>query len=78
MKVRKVDDQGRVVIPASWRRKKLKKSKYVLIIEKEDEIRIIPIEKIDLTAFFDTIDLGVDKIGAWDTFEQQFYGEELS
>lgn len=76
MTVRKVDDQGRVVIPARWRRKKLKKSKNVLIIEEKDEIRIIPIETLDLTQFFDKIDLGVDKIGAWETFEKQFYGKE--
>lgn len=76
--VRKVDDQGRVVIPAKWRRKQLKKSKHVLIIEENDAIRIIPIETLDLTEFFDTVDLGVDKIGAWDAFEKQFYGEEMT
>lgn len=78
MKVRKVDDQGRVVIPVNWRRKKLKKSRYVLIIEEEDEIRIIPIEKIDLTEFFDKVEFGLDKIAEWEEFEQHFYGEEIT
>lgn len=78
MTVRKVDDQGRVVIPAHWRRKKLKQSKHVLLIEGEEEIRIIPIERVDLTEYFDKIDLGVEKIGAWDDFEKRFYGEEMT
>ncbi len=67
IEVRKVDGQGRVLLPSEWR--ELGQAKEVIILSQGDHLKIIPKKKVDLTKFFDKVDLGVDAIGDWGSFE---------
>ena len=72
VEVRKVDKQGRLIIPADWRKDELKDSDEVFIIKEEGFLKIIPKKRADLKKFFDSIDLGIN-IDEWDEFEEKFY-----
>jgi len=71
VEVRKVDKQGRIILPADWRETELKESSEVYVIKRKGYLKIIPKGKIDLTKFFDRVDLGVDVIGDWKDFERK-------
>lgn len=71
IEVRKVDGQGRVLLPSEWRTKELGKAKEVIIMSQGDQLRIIPKKKVDLTKYFDKVDMGVDEIGDWASFESR-------
>ena len=76
IEVRKVDDQGRVLLPSSWRARELGGAKEVIIMTGEGgHLRIVPKKKVSLTKFFDSVDLGVDEIGDWESFESKFDGQ---
>lgn len=69
---KKVDSQGRIVLPRKWREKELKEGDEVIIIEDEGILKIIPKKKIDLTQFFDSLEFDddlVDKLENWSDFE---------
>jgi len=71
--IKKVDSQGRIVLPHKWREKELKDADEVIIIEENGILRIIPKKKIDLTQFFDTLEFAddlVDKLENWSDFEK--------
>ncbi|NVM19076.1 MAG: AbrB/MazE/SpoVT family DNA-binding domain-containing protein [Candidatus Lokiarchaeota archaeon] len=70
--IRKVDSQGRIVLPLKWREKELKNEDEVIIIEDEGILKIIPQKKIDLTKFFDSLEFDedlIDKLEEWSDFE---------
>ncbi|MHA1616776.1 MAG: AbrB/MazE/SpoVT family DNA-binding domain-containing protein [Candidatus Njordarchaeales archaeon] len=69
--VKKVDRFGRIVLPADWRKKVLRDTNYVVILKMDDELRILPLKRIDLRKYFDSVDLGVDAIGDWKEFEKR-------
>ena len=72
-KIRKVDSQGRIILPHKWREKELKDNDEVIIIEENGILKIIPKKKIDLTQFFDTLEYDedlVDKLENWSDFEK--------
>jgi bifunctional DNA-binding transcriptional regulator/antitoxin component of YhaV-PrlF toxin-antitoxin module len=50
--VKEVDKYGRIVLPATWRKKYLRNRK-VLLRPRGDVLEILPHDKVDLTAFFD-------------------------
>ncbi len=50
--LKEVDDQGRIVLPAAWRKKHLRGRK-VLLRPKGGVLEIVPHKDVDLTAFFD-------------------------
>ena len=50
--VKKVDEQGRIVVPASWRREHLRGDR-VLLRERGKVLELIPQDEVDLTAYFD-------------------------
>ena len=54
--VRELDKQGRIVIPKRWREKYAKKGKFVMKLD-GDEIRMIPMGTVDLTEYFDSIEV---------------------
>ena len=54
--IKKVDSQGRIVLPRNWREKELKDGDEVIIMEEEGILKIIPRKKIDLTQFFDKLE----------------------
>ena len=58
MVIKRVDGQGRIVIPKKWREKYLKGRRVVMRI-KEDVIEIMPERLFDLTRFFDSIEVDV-------------------
>jgi AbrB family looped-hinge helix DNA binding protein len=56
VEVKTVDPQGRIVLPKDWRERFLKDKKAV-ISQKGDLIEIRPFEEIDLTKYFDSIEV---------------------
>ncbi len=58
VEIKEIDEQGRIVIPKAWRRKHLKSKKLVMKL-KEGAIEIIPYSALDLTKFFDRIEVDV-------------------
>ena len=56
--IKELDKQGRLVLPKDWREKYAKKGKVVLKV-KNDTIIIKPYELVDLTEFFDKIEVDV-------------------
>jgi len=78
--LRKVDSQGRIVLPQYWREKELKDSDEVIIMEEKGILKIIPKKKIDLTQFFDTLEYDddlVDKLEYWSEFENALLKKKL-
>jgi len=53
VEVKKIDPQGRLVLPKSWRERW---GNEVILIELDDRIEIIPRKKPRLSRFFDIID----------------------
>ncbi len=73
--IKKVDSQGRIVLPKEWRERELKDVDEVIIIEEKGALKIIPKKKIDLTQFFDSLEIDddlVDKLEDWTEFEKEF------
>lgn len=73
--IKKVDSQGRIILPRNQREKELKDVDEVIISEEEGILNIIPNKKIDLTQFFDTLEydeIFVDKLENWFEFENAF------
>ncbi len=73
--IKKVDSQGRVVLPRDWREKELKDGNEVIIIKEKGLLKIIPKKKIDLTQFFDSLDFGdefFEKLEDWTEFEKEY------
>lgn len=70
--IKKVDSQGRIVLPRNWREKELKEGDEVIIMEEEGILKIIAKKKVDLTQFFDKLEFDdnlVDKLENWSEFE---------
>lgn len=73
IEIKKVDKQGRFVIPSDWRKREMKDTDEVFLLKKRGFLKIIPKRKASLTEFFDKADLGVEAIGDWAEFEKKFY-----
>lgn len=72
VEVKKVDSQGRLILPSDWRERELKGTSEVYVIRRDGYLKVIPKRKIDLRKFFDAADLGIVSIGEWDEFERLF------
>ncbi|KKL64132.1 hypothetical protein LCGC14_2168100 [marine sediment metagenome] len=78
--IRKVDSQGRIVLPLKWREKELKNEDEVIIIEDEGILKIIPKKKVDLTKFFDSLEFDddlTDKLEDWSNFENYLLNKKF-
>ncbi len=75
VELKKVDEQGRFILPADWRESELSESREIYVIKRKGYLKLIPKRRVDLTECFDKADLGVKSIGAWSEFEKEFYGE---
>ena len=78
--IRKVDSQGRIVLPIKWREKELKNEDEVIIIEDEGILKIIPKKKVDLTKFFDSLEFDddlIDKLEDWSNFENYLLNKKF-
>jgi bifunctional DNA-binding transcriptional regulator/antitoxin component of YhaV-PrlF toxin-antitoxin module len=58
VEVKVVDEQGRIILPKSWREKYLKNKK-AIISAKGDTIEIKPFTSIDLTEYFDKLEVDI-------------------
>lgn len=56
MEIKAVDNQGRIILPKNWRDRYLKDKKAV-VAQKGDIIEIRPFEDIDLTKYFDSVEV---------------------
>jgi len=78
--IRKVDSQGRIVLPHKWREKELKDGDEVLIIEEQGILKIIPKKKVDLTQFFDSLEYEndlIEKLDNWADFENSLTKKKI-
>jgi len=73
VEVKKVDSQGRLILPADWRESEIGESKELYLIKRKGYLKIIPKRRINLTENFDKVDLGVETIGSWKEFEKKFH-----
>ena len=71
IEIRKVDKQGRFVLPADWRASEGIDVSEVYVIKCKGYLKIVPKRKIDLTKFFDKALLDVEAIGDWKEFERK-------
>ena len=58
VEIRKIDPQGRVLLPSEWRKRVLGDKKEVLIISLSDRIEIFP-RVGDLEEFIDSIEIDI-------------------
>ncbi len=70
IEVKKVDAQGRLILPSDWREDQLKGSNEVYVIKRKGYLKMVPKRKIGLGKFFDLADLDVDAIGERKDFER--------
>jgi bifunctional DNA-binding transcriptional regulator/antitoxin component of YhaV-PrlF toxin-antitoxin module len=76
VEIRKVDSQGRLILPSDWRAKELPESGEVYIVKQKGYLKVIPRRAVDLQKFFDKADLGIDSIGNWNNFERKLAEKE--
>jgi len=58
VEVKKIDSQGRVVLPKGWRERW---GNEIILIEFEDRIEILPKRKPKLSQFFDIIEADIEE-----------------
>ena len=75
VELKKVDEQGRFILPADWREAELSETRELYVIKRKGYLKLVPKRRVDLTACFDKVDLGVESIGSWSEFEKKFYEE---
>ncbi len=56
--LKEIDEQGRIVIPAEWRKKWLRGNK-VILRRRGEVLEILPYKEVDLTAFFDRAEVDI-------------------
>jgi len=65
--IKKVDDQGRVVIPKKWRDQHLKNTNSVVLDLKDGEIVIKEYKLVDITKHFNSLDVDIKSdLTNWD------------
>ena len=73
VEVKKVDAQGRLILPADWREAELNENKELFVIKRKGYLKLVPKRRVDLTENFDKVDLGVEAIGSWKQFEKKIH-----
>lgn len=73
VEIKKVDSQGRFILPADWREAEIGENRELYVVKRRGYLKIVPKRRIDLTQNFDKVDLGVESIGDWKEFEKKFY-----
>jgi bifunctional DNA-binding transcriptional regulator/antitoxin component of YhaV-PrlF toxin-antitoxin module len=58
--IKKVDEQGRISLPAGWRASRLHGSDEVVVVERGELLLVKPKGKPDLTKHFDTVEVDLD------------------
>jgi bifunctional DNA-binding transcriptional regulator/antitoxin component of YhaV-PrlF toxin-antitoxin module len=75
VEIKKLDSQGRIILPADWREAEVGENRELYIIKRKGYLKLVPKRQVDLTECFDKVDLGVKSIGNWNEFEKQIYEE---
>jgi bifunctional DNA-binding transcriptional regulator/antitoxin component of YhaV-PrlF toxin-antitoxin module len=75
VEVKKVDSQGRLILPADWREAEIGESRELYIIKRKGYLKLVPKRPVDLTQYFDSVDLGVKSIDNWSEFEKKISEE---
>lgn len=73
VEVKKVDAQGRIILPADWREAEIGENRELYVVKRKGYLKIVPKRRVDLTENFDKVDLGVEAIGSWKQFEKKLY-----
>jgi bifunctional DNA-binding transcriptional regulator/antitoxin component of YhaV-PrlF toxin-antitoxin module len=73
VEIKKVDSQGRLILPADWRQAEIGESKELYVIKRKGYLKLVPKRRVDLTECFDKVDLGVESIESWKQFEKKFH-----
>jgi len=76
VEVKKVDSQGRLVLPSDWREGHMKEGNEVYVIKYQGYLKVVPKRKVDLSKFFDTADLDVGAINDWQSLEKKYAEKE--
>ena len=75
MEVKSVDAQGRIILPKVWREKYLKNKK-AIVSAKGETIEIKPFAAIDLTEYFDKIDVDLKSdLSDWHKVRKELRGK---
>jgi len=75
VEVKGVDEQGRIILPKIWRDKYLKNKK-AIIQAKGDTIEIKPFTLIDLTEYFDSVEVDVKSdLSDWHKVRRELRGK---
>jgi bifunctional DNA-binding transcriptional regulator/antitoxin component of YhaV-PrlF toxin-antitoxin module len=77
VEVKKVDSQGRLILPADWREAEIGENRELYVIKRKGYLKLVPKRRVDLTEYFDKIDLGVESIGNWSAFEKKVHEENI-
>jgi bifunctional DNA-binding transcriptional regulator/antitoxin component of YhaV-PrlF toxin-antitoxin module len=76
VEVKKVDAQGRLILPADWREAEIGESRELYVIKRKGYLKLVPKRRFDLTKYFDKVDLGVKSIDSWSEFEKKISEEQ--
>jgi bifunctional DNA-binding transcriptional regulator/antitoxin component of YhaV-PrlF toxin-antitoxin module len=76
VEIKKVDAQGRLILPADWREAEIGESRELYVIKRKGYLKLVPKRRVDLTKYFDKFDLGVKSIGSWSEFEKKISEEQ--
>jgi bifunctional DNA-binding transcriptional regulator/antitoxin component of YhaV-PrlF toxin-antitoxin module len=76
VEVKKVDAQGRLILPADWREAEIGESRELYVIKRKGYLKLVPKRRVDLTKYFDKVDLGVKSIDSWSEFEKKISEEQ--
>ena len=77
VEVKKVDSQGRLILPVDWRDAEIDESRELYVIKRKGYLKLVPKRRVDLTEYFDSVDLGVKSIGSWSEFEKKISEEQV-
>ena len=76
--MKKVDSQGRLILPADWREEELRETKEVLVIKRKGYLQVVPKRRRNLAIFFDKAELPVDVISDWGEFERALLEKKVA
>ena len=76
VEIKKVDSQGRLILPVDWREAEIGESRELYVIKRKGYLKLVPKRCVDLTKYFDKVDLGVKAIGSWSEFEKKISEEQ--
>lgn len=75
--IRKIDTQGRISIPIGWRKEAMNEATEVLIVEYPDRLEIIPKKTVDLTEFFDSIEVDFPPSSDYHKLKKRLLGAKI-